>query len=534
VHALTQPDQSFEEAVEASLAAADYSRAIDLMARAWPGMASIRGAQLRSQIRRVPEHLWNQDARIIAALGASYRSVDSPGTQAALPLFELAERLVLASGGDLSELPVIQLNHAASLRGLGHLQAARAKAESAWGLLQGELTLTLPLRLALQAEASLQLGLINLHQGHLTQAVDQLRLAAGLSDNGLAQADVAECLGGLALAAYLAGDCEEAERLVARTKLVAADAKLLHSPFGAPALATEMLIAVDRNETSKAHAAAATLAASAHLSDWEPLGFYARAATAAINGQLIEALDLQRRCIAAVRGWDGTPAIRSLAELLRAGLHLHLGEPEHAVELLRTLTPMEDHISCPGSLLAGIRFAAGDFTGCLEALAECEDLGDSHSSRTLVDVLLLTAAANYELGHVVAADVAFDRALFFGGQTGIRVPFHTIPRSTMLRMLNRAADRYQPDPIHLLLEELRVGSATRGELVEPLSARELDIANHLFQDKTVSQIAAELYISANTVKTHVRSIYRKLSASNRKEAVKRVHELGLDVKITPY
>ena len=68
----------------------------------------------------------------------------------------------------------------------------------------------------------------------------------------------------------------------------------------------------------------------------------------------------------------------------------------------------------------------------------------------------------------------------------------------------------------------------------PLSDRELEIAHLLFQDKTSAQIAAELFISVNTVKTHVRSIYRKLSATNRKEAVKRVHELGLDVKITPF
>jgi DNA-binding NarL/FixJ family response regulator len=149
-------------------------------------------------------------------------------------------------------------------------------------------------------------------------------------------------------------------------------------------------------------------------------------------------------------------------------------------------------------------------------------------------VLLLTAASRYELGHVVAADVAFDRALYLGSQTGIRIPFLTISRITMLRMLNRAADRYQPDSVHRLLDELRIGSRASRELVEPLSDRELDIAHHLYQDKTVGQIAADLYISANTVKTHVRSIYRKLSATNRKEAIRRVHELGLDVKITPF
>ena len=144
------------------------------------------------------------------------------------------------------------------------------------------------------------------------------------------------------------------------------------------------------------------------------------------------------------------------------------------------------------------------------------------------------AAANYEMGTLVTADVAFDRALFLASRTGIRVPFHTVPRITMLRLLNRAADRYQPDPVHRLLDELRVGSAATAELAEPLSDRELDIAQHLFQDKTVGQIAAELFISVNTVKTHVRSIYRKLSATNRKEAIRRVHELGLDVRITPF
>ncbi|HEU4807052.1 MAG TPA: LuxR C-terminal-related transcriptional regulator [Homoserinimonas sp.] len=520
--------------MDAHTSAGDFSRALELIATAWPALASTRGDQLRAAIRLIPERLWNEDAWIITALGASYRSVDSCGSPAALPHFELAERLVAAGTASASDLPAILLHHAASLRGFGRLDAARSKAESAWALLQDDLGLTLPLRLALQAEASLQLGLVNLHEGNIVDAVGQLRLASGLSENGVAATDVVECLGGLAFAAYSVGEFDQAERFISEAKAVADEPRLLHSRFGAPALATEMLIAVDRYEASKARAGAAALAASAHRTDWEPLAFYARAAAAAINGQLIEALDLQRRCAAATRGWDGTPAIRSLAELLRAGLHLHLGESEHAAELLDTLTPLQDHISCPDNLLAGIRFAATDFAGCLEALADCAAIGDAHSSRTLIDVLLLMAAANYELGNLVAADVAFDRALYLGSQTGIRVPFHTIPRITMLRMLGRAADRYQPDPVHRLLDELRAGSATSAELTEPLSDRELDIVQHLFQDKTVGQIAADLYISANTVKTHVRSIYRKLSATSRKEAVRRVHELGLDLKITPF
>ena len=46
------------------------------------------------------------------------------------------------------------------------------------------------------------------------------------------------------------------------------------------------------------------------------------------------------------------------------------------------------------------------------------------------------------------------------------------------------------------------------------------------------QIAATLYVSVNTVKTHIRSILRKLSASRRNEAVRRARSLGLLADVT--
>jgi ATP/maltotriose-dependent transcriptional regulator MalT len=533
VRALTPPAESIE-AVEANVSSGDFARALDLIRSDWPGLAGTQGARLRAAIRQVPESLWNEDAWIIAALGASFRSVESPGTAAALPHFELAELLIAAGASSASRLPAIQLHHAAALRRLGRMDAARKKAESAWAMVHSGVEQALPLRLALQATAALHLGLLDLHAGNITAAVTRLRLALDLSENGIPETDITECLGGLAFAAYALGDFEQAEQLIERANAIAVDTRVLHSPFGAPALAARMLIAVDRNQSAAARMDAAVLAAAARRSDWEPLAYYARSAADAINGQLIEALDLQRRCVTAARDWEGSPGIRALAQLLRAGLHQHLGEPQRAIEILSTIEPLPDHASCPAGLLASIRFGEGDYVGCLDALAGCAAIGDSHSSRSLTDVLLLTAAASYELGNFAAADVAFDRALYLGGQTGIRVPFHAIPRIPMLRMLNRAADRYQPEAVHHLLGELRVGSAASAELVEPLSDRELDIAQHLFQDKTVSQIAADLFISANTVKTHVRSIYRKLSATSRKDAIRRVHELGLDVRITPF
>jgi DNA-binding NarL/FixJ family response regulator len=60
-----------------------------------------------------------------------------------------------------------------------------------------------------------------------------------------------------------------------------------------------------------------------------------------------------------------------------------------------------------------------------------------------------------------------------------------------------------------------------------LSSREMEVLECLAQGKTTIQIAGKLYISENTVKTHVRHILEKLEASNRAEAVSKALQMGL-------
>jgi two-component system, NarL family, nitrate/nitrite response regulator NarL len=60
-----------------------------------------------------------------------------------------------------------------------------------------------------------------------------------------------------------------------------------------------------------------------------------------------------------------------------------------------------------------------------------------------------------------------------------------------------------------------------------LSSREMEVLNCLAQGKTTVQIASDLFISENTVKTHVRHILEKLEASNRAEAVSKAVQMGL-------
>lgn len=60
-----------------------------------------------------------------------------------------------------------------------------------------------------------------------------------------------------------------------------------------------------------------------------------------------------------------------------------------------------------------------------------------------------------------------------------------------------------------------------------LSQREMEVLDCLAQGKTSTKIASDLFITENTVKTHVRHILEKLEAANRAEAVSRAIQLGL-------
>jgi LuxR family maltose regulon positive regulatory protein len=64
-------------------------------------------------------------------------------------------------------------------------------------------------------------------------------------------------------------------------------------------------------------------------------------------------------------------------------------------------------------------------------------------------------------------------------------------------------------------------------IVERLSERESEVLRHVSAMLSTAEIAAEMYISVNTVKTHLKSIYRKLAVAHRGEAVRRAKQLEL-------
>ncbi|HVN55647.1 MAG TPA: response regulator transcription factor [Anaerolineaceae bacterium] len=82
-----------------------------------------------------------------------------------------------------------------------------------------------------------------------------------------------------------------------------------------------------------------------------------------------------------------------------------------------------------------------------------------------------------------------------------------------------------PDVTSTVLKALARGQSNNSS--GPLSDRELEVLNCLMEGQTTTQIAAQLFISENTVKTHIRHILEKLEASNRTEAVSKAIQMGL-------
>jgi DNA-binding NarL/FixJ family response regulator len=82
-----------------------------------------------------------------------------------------------------------------------------------------------------------------------------------------------------------------------------------------------------------------------------------------------------------------------------------------------------------------------------------------------------------------------------------------------------------PDVTRQVLKVINVDSSKIP--LSGLSSRELEVLECLAQGMTTSQVSARLFISENTVKTHVRHILDKLEATNRAEAVRKATQMGL-------
>jgi len=385
----------------------------------------------------------------------------------------------------------------------------------------------LPWRIGLQAGLSLQLGLLALHRGEFDSAVEHLQIAEGLAEPHLTRAERVECYGAMAMLANTRGDTDDALALVARSRAVAEGTTLLHSAHGAAAVTTERLVAIERGEMERARALDDVGARASRGTEWEPFHLVVSAHLEGRVGQHSEALESLRRARRQYRAWPTTGVGYVLAECLRAQILLHLGQADEAWRVLATLEPSSDHEICPARFVAQLRLADGDLDGADRALQECTSLGDAHALRTLVDVYVLRSAIDHGRGLPDSSGFWMDRALHILSASGAHHPFAAVPPAVLTAMIESARARPQSDAVLRLLSWIAPDTETQKADVEQLSARELGVLREVQKGSAIATIAADLYISRNTVKTHLRNVYRKLGVASASEAVRKAESRGL-------
>ena len=264
---------------------------------------------------------------------------------------------------------------------------------------------------------------------------------------------------------------------------------------------------------------------------------YARAVLELARGRNQEALAAFRdaeKLAAALAGphtWVTSMRSRMLQTLVRLGqtgragqVLAELGEDERASAEMRTA-------------MAALRLACDDPQGAADALGPVLDGSVPGVRRVrLVSALLLEAQARDALGDQAAAGRALERALDITESSGILLPF-LLDRVPALLERHRRDRTAHPALISQILD-LPAGPArsapppggqpdrARG-LDEQLTDTETRVLRYLPTHLTAPEIAAELWLSVNTVNTHTRHVYAKLGVHSRHEAVDRARVLGL-------
>jgi LuxR family transcriptional regulator, maltose regulon positive regulatory protein len=146
--------------------------------------------------------------------------------------------------------------------------------------------------------------------------------------------------------------------------------------------------------------------------------------------------------------------------------------------------------------------------------------------------LAIEALARDALRDEAAALVALERCLDVAeprGQGGVLLSYGASVRSLLRRAIARGtAHRALAEELLATLD--RESSSEGGEirpLLEPLSERELAVLRFLPTMLSNAEIASEMFVSPNTVKTHLKHVYRKLDVADRRQAVRRGRELRL-------
>jgi LuxR family maltose regulon positive regulatory protein len=211
---------------------------------------------------------------------------------------------------------------------------------------------------------------------------------------------------------------------------------------------------------------------------------------------------------------------------------VRLGETERAEQALAALADQDRDRGQMRIGLAALRLAQDDPSAAAAALAPVLD-GSAPVPRTiwLTQAFLLEAIARDALGNERAAASAVERALDLAEPDGVLTMFVLHPAPGLLRRQARQRTAHAAliaDILSLLAgRKLAPPPAGPRPPLEPLSESELRVLRYLPTNLSGPEIAGELCVSHNTVRTHMSHLYAKLGTHTRAEAVARARALGL-------
>ncbi|MDF3298640.1 LuxR C-terminal-related transcriptional regulator [Streptomyces tropicalis] len=285
-------------------------------------------------------------------------------------------------------------------------------------------------------------------------------------------------------------------------------------------------VAVERNELDEAqalldqaatrHGAPDPVAAAAHV--------IAGGRLLLARGDAPAALETAESAVAAA---VSSPWAEQQAALIASAAHLAEGRPEAAAKVLDDAARL--HPACAAAAARAL-LASGRADEALRLLDDVRTVEPGGPAVT-VRALLVRAQAADLAGDTVAALRLVVQALRQARRELLRRPF--LEAGPWIRRL-LAAEPAQELAADWLTQRPGPpaggppdGALSPAPVVEPLSARERDVLQRLAQMMSTEEIAADLFVSVNTVKTHLKTAYRKLGVNRRNDAVRRARELRL-------
>jgi LuxR family transcriptional regulator, maltose regulon positive regulatory protein len=382
-----------------------------------------------------------------------------------------------------------------------------------------------------------QLGIVELWTGHLDAAVGHLERAHAVAAEEGREWTMLASAAHLALAGVFGGEIARALRRANEALAIAERCGWSGSQPAAVAHEVLAAIHIQRNELDDAERHIDSASATLTETRERPLR-----AVHALNrvfllsdrGEHDAALDILQATREQLGDWPLLATVRDLLDAQEGLLRTAIGERAAGRALLERAERETASSLAVANALARLRLLEGQPAAARATLQPHRDHAASgtplavRAEAWLLDALALDALAEHD-----AAAQSLERALDLAEPAGLRRLILT-HGSAVRPLLHRHARHGTAHPalVGETLAAVERGGRARSRpapamLAEPLSEREQAILRYLPTMMSNQEIAGELFVSVNTVKTHLKAIYRKLDAPGRREAVSRARELGL-------